>query len=573
MIIALAVVPVLSAEAVDRKQERMLANLAIVETIFWNQYAPAEWKEQHSGWKLNSEINKVASKIRRGEVRSVKEYHQALAKFFHSTVDYHVGVRFIAKEAATLPMQIKGAAGKYFLVHIDRSKLSESDFPFQVGDEVVKFNGKSVRDELNSLLPFVSNGNPETREALAELRLTSRGASRGMPVPQTRAVRLDIRKKGSRRVERANLEWDYTAESAAFIDDNTAPLDEIEVEFDSPFLAEVTGFAPFKSNIFNRQMAALHLVEDAPEAPANPNMAENLYQIGGKKSFVPDLGEKEFEHDRGFFHTRIFKLPNGKKIGMVRIPSYGAGAQETSEFVQIVELLEQETDALVIDQVNNPGGSVPFLYSLVSLLSGKEMFAPYHRMALTQADVVEAEQNQTVLERITNEEEAHQIIGPTIGGYPVTMELVQNFLRYTNFIVNEWRAGNRLTNPFFLVGVDKIKPHPKVNYSKPILILVNNLDFSGGDFFPAIMQDNGRAKIMGTRTAGAGGYVLSAKFPNLMGLEEMNLTGSIAERIDDNPIENLGVTPDVEYKISPADIQGDMSSYKAAILRELATML
>lgn len=561
-----------SAFAVTQKQRRMLANLDTIESIFFDQYAPAKWKREFGGWLLEDEIARVAAKVRSGQINSIKEYQLELTKFFNSTVDYHVSIRYLSKEAASLPLQIKGAEGRYFIVNIERSQVSPLEFPFAVGDEVVAFNGKPVADEVASLLPFISNGNAETRQLLAELRLTSRAASRGLPVPKAKTAQLSIRRKGSDLVEHVSLDWAYTEESAAFDTDNTGPLDAMELAGGSEIIARAAGFSRIQQGIFDRQMTARDVLPFANDSnTAAPQL--NRFAIGGPKSFVPELGEQLFEHDAGFFHTRIFKLANGKIVGLLRIPSYGGGAQETGEFIQLVKLLEETTDALVIDQVNNPGGSVPFLYSLASLLSNKELHAPYHRMALTQSDVIEAEGNMEALEQIETEEQAKQIIGPTIGGYPVSLELVQNFLRYTHFIVNEWRAGHRLTAPFFLVGVDKIKPHPEGQYTKPILILVNNLDFSGGDFFPAIMQDNGRARIMGRRTAGAGGYVLSAKFPNLMGIEEMNLTGSIAERIDQNPIENLGVRPDVEYKLTVDDLQNDMRGYKAAILNELSSML
>jgi C-terminal processing protease CtpA/Prc len=114
-------------------------------------------------------------------------------------------------------------------------------------------------------------------------------------------------------------------------------------------------------------------------------------------------------------------------------------------------------------------------------------------------------------------------------------------------------------------GLGTIAP-AAAHYSKPVMILTNPLDFSGGDFFPAIMQDNKRAVIFGERTAGAGGVVKTyARENNLLGVEAIHLTATIAERPDGQPIENLGVTPDIPYAVTPADVQGGYAAYiKAA---------
>src|SRR5439155_12721678 len=44
-------------------------------------------------------------------------------------------------------------------------------------------------------------------------------------------------------------------------------------------------------------------------------------------------------------------------------------------------------------------------------------------------------------------------------------------------------------------------------YTKPLLVLVDEFSASGGDAFPATLQDNGRGPILGMPTMGLGGTV------------------------------------------------------------------
>src|SRR5262249_50067569 len=46
-----------------------------------------------------------------------------------------------------------------------------------------------------------------------------------------------------------------------------------------------------------------------------------------------------------------------------------------------------------------------------------------------------------------------------------------------------------------------------IAYSKPMMVLVDEMSASGGDYFPATIQDNARGPLFGFRTMGAGGNV------------------------------------------------------------------
>ena len=69
------------------------------------------------------------------------------------------------------------------------------------------------------------------------------------------------------------------------------------------------------------------------------------------------------------------------------------------------------------------------------------------------------------------------------------------------------------------------------------------------------MKDNDRALIVGTRTAGAGGFVFNVQFPNRTGIKSCSLTGSLAVREQGALIENLGVEPHIEIPFTSNDIR------------------
>jgi hypothetical protein len=515
------------------------------------------WKGQHLGWDLDQVIEQAIADSQ-GDL-SLAESQNILRDVFRSTQDYHVNFAFSSTESALLNFTVKGAEGRYFIAHIDREKLSETAFPFQVGDELIKFGGQPVEEAIEQIKTETSQGVAPTDQALAELFLTRRFRANGMTVPRDQTVMLTFATKSSNFDKQTDfqLHWRYTPEAVTSMSENTP----------SSWLSS-TSVPSFQTQIEGVQMLGgpsllrSNLVNEGEEPKNEPNPRG----VGTKKSYIPALGPKIWESaEDSKFHAYIFRSEGGKIVGYIRIPHYGGNHEWVEEFVTVMKRFEETTDSLVTDQINNPGGSVFYLYALVSALTDTAVHTPLHHLKITSADVKTAHGILEALKFVRNDEESQSVLGQNWGGYPVTYQTTEFIRHWAHFVIAEWNAGSTLTRPTHIYGVDKINPHKDVNYTKPILLLVNSLDFSGGDFFPAILQDNKRAKIFGTRTAGAGGYVLGTAYPNALGLEYFSYTGSLAKRVNDQPIESLGVTPDINYELTVKDLTDSYGHLKTLV--------
>lgn len=553
VIIALVLLYISMSMALPSK-DKMVSNVDYLTTLISYSYGPQYWKQSHFGWSLQAEANKVKQEIMSSSSTRLQDYQKIVSQLFVSTRDYHVGFGFTSTEKASLPFSVKTIEGKVIIVHIDRLLLPASTFSAEVGDEIVTWNGLPIQQEYSQLMNANYINTYVTDLAWADLLLTRRSASSALQVPQGQVV-IGTRNLKTSAFINSSLAWSYEADIAGDIPDHGAPLAA------SPKATLKKAFTQYQlSNPTHISMMQMQAADNG----------ENHFALGQKKSFVPELGpilwSAETDNE---FNAYIFES-NGKKMGYIRISSYvPTNGSETAAlaFETIVQKFEAETEGLIIDEVNNPGGSVLYLYSLVALLTQAPAHAPHHKMILNQKTILDAHSTLQALNMIQTEEDITKLIGSnSLEGYTIDMDFINLMKSYLQFMISEWQKGKVLTDAYHLYGVDKIKPNPRVTYSKPIFILTNELDFSGGDFFPAIMQDNKRAYIIGNRTAGAGGYVESYEVPNILGLSYFSLTASIAERIDLNPIENLGVTPDLQVDVTLADIDNGFASYKQKVL-------
>lgn len=543
-------------------KESMMADFDTIHNIFEFHYAPREWKKKHFGWSLKDEVQKAKAKIQHAEKITVRGYQEIVNHFFRAAKDYHVTVEFYSTESATLPFRIQGAEGKYFLTEINQNQLSPKVFPWNIGDELVAFDGHPVQEVIDNLKKDIGRGNDATDNALAEIALTSRDAALGYKVPKGPLI-VTLKSLKTSKLSSYQLIWDYTPEK---IPGGFAPIHSM--------------YTPCLLARQHESSTPLHpLFEDQMLSPIYCSLAQashpkSAHDLAAKKSFLPPLGKVLWEtEDDDTFHAYLCQTPDGASVGYIRIHQYAGKENEVEEFQELIANLEENSDLLVIDQMNNPGGSVFYMYALASMLTDQPLYTPKHRSSLSPREISTAVKLISSIESASSEKEAQELFGETYVGTPVTLQMVKFFLNYFRFLVSEWDAGKTLSDPFYLYGIDCINPHPKIRYTKPIIILVNALSFSGADFLPAIFQDNHRARIFGSRTAGAGGHMTSVNFPNRFGIKSFSYTRSIAERLDHTPIEGLGVTPDIPYSLTQEDLQYDYRGMVKAIQEAIASDL
>lgn len=531
--------------------QSMIGDLTIIKNILETSYAPAKWKTEYANWNLEKNYNHATQEILSVPSLKNKDFKRIISQFINSTQDHHVKVKFASTETAFLPFTVKAINGKYLVNWIDPGCTSLRVHAIQVGDELILFGGKPIEEVIARIKKesgFV--GNTPTEQSLAEYTLTSPAGKRGELVPKG-PILITVRSQEG-TLKTTQLIWDHYKEL-------------IKYPILSPLAADLIEIRS-KSSV--KKPLGLNML--SPMADLYEGRYVRPTEIGLEVSFLPDLGEKVWDSEDENFNAYIYQLGDFR-IGFIRIPHYKGTPEEIEKFAEIIQLFEEYTDGLVIDQLNNPGGYLLYQYALLSCLTDHPLETPRHRLSITPSDVLMAYEDLEDLENIQSDEEA--ITNLPKNFFIKNLNLALFLKNYCYFIINEWNQGRSITKPIYLDGVDFVNPHPKSRYTKPIILLINELDFSGGDFFPAILQDNKRATLFGSKTAGAGGCVHHVYFPSLNGIEGFSYTCSIAERKNGEPIENLGVTPDIEYNLSEDDIKNNYRDYINTLNEEVLKML
>lgn len=215
-------------------------------------------------------------------------------------------------------------------------------------------------------------------------------------------------------------------------------------------------------------------------------------------------------------------------------PNFALALQQLD---QEIAFFNQNTDGLIVDVMRNPGGFVSFVEAAA------QRFIP------TPFRTIGFEIRATASWLFSF---AAQLTSAELSNAPP--DVIQNLRNIYNEVLSAYNQnrGRSAPVPLNATGSFTLPPAPNA-YTKPLLVLTDEFSASGGDMFPALIQDNKRGPIFGMRTMGAGGSVVGF---NATAYTEsfFRITVSLMNRgrLIQAPgfppapyIENIGVQPDI----------------------------
>ncbi len=545
----------LSANSVSKDLEFVDSIAYVLKT----KYAHKSLKEEQFGWDLDKQLLELKEEINSGKALSRK----ALLRFFNSANDLHVCINCFSTALATLPFEVIEIEEKYYVVSIDERVLTGRMEP---GDQLIEWNGEPMDAFVDGYLLEeypLQNPGPGMRN-LAISHLTKRVGELGMAMPKGDEVRLTTLSLNGKRRE-LSLRWGRKAEMHLPFGSHTAQKVQPKALLSkTPLVVKRDAISPFGMSRTFEVMRSSEMGE--------ARLGEWGY--ANQTGFLPRLGKCTWETPKSHPHFAYsFKLSNGKVIGFIRIPEFMAGKGKVEKFGEIISRFEKSTDGLIIDTTCNPGGSIFTCYGMLRHLSKKPLKLLNEEMMYSDDEIFVLEELEKRLLFCNKDLDVAQLISPMVADMPLNLEDCKKLRRGCCYAINQWREGKEKTDPAPILGLDELAPAKSV-YTKPLLVLINRKQLSCGDYFPLILQDNGRAVLMGESTAGAGGCIAyDLSLPNRLGIDGFSTSPSTTYRPLGGVIEDNGAEPDIEYRITPEDLASGYEGYRAAILAQIDSMI
>ena len=517
--------------------DQKVADFQSVAGLYAKHYAPYEWKRDVIGFDLLNVAPWLDQII---ATKDDLDFYEVVSEYVSKLDDAHDVYTLPTNFLATLNFSVDLYDNNKLLVDfINRARLPAAEFPFVTGYQLVSIDGQDAMNLLQTFLRYQIAANPRSTTRFAATLLTIR-PQQLMPhaanVPEISTV---VFQRPDSQLEAYRIPWaksGFPLTTVGTYFTPTATLLTQEADTDSPPEEIPAYFAP---------LIQLQNCRIPDRAVLNFGSLTPIFAQSLPSSFVRRLGTAGDPFFSGVFEA------GGFKIGFIRIPSFSpiSTAVALTAFQREMAYFQANTDGLVIDDMRNPGGSASYLNQLLSLVMPTPWRAMGFEVRATSGWVVSFS---------SAVEQAKAARAP--------QDIIDLLEKIKGAIIDANAKFRGRTEPIPLdnVTLDRLPATDLqgnlLAYTKPLIVLVDEMSASAAEVFAAGIQDNARGPLVGWRTMGAGGSVatweagtyslgLTSVTESLMNRGRTIITGGFPGLATTYPpapyVENIGVHPDV----------------------------
>lgn len=493
-------------------------------------YAPYEWKRDAFGVDALNIGNWLA---RVSKVKDDLEFWEICAEYIASLRDLHSGFEVRSDFIAEIDIYVDLYDGKPLIEFIDRQQLPEAAYPFQVGDELISVDGETPEHWIERVSRLQSFANPSATRRWALDQIFYR-VQQALPRAHEigPAARVVVRRAATGKEEAYDVPWRKTG---------------------TPLLASGPVPSPDRSLMgrwaeTGRAGGSRLQTRRAPEFKRLRGFGRVAPLWTPPEGFAVRYGNSQSDP----IYTGTY-IAGGYRIGYLRIPSFPGGSSASAMLRAVeseVAFFRSNVDGLVVDVTRNPGGDVCLTNELLRRL----IYYPFRTIGDEYRPTLDV-----VLAFRSAYEDYEQY-----GTDPVILAYLKGFY---DDIYTAYREYRGRTGPLpacgFSLDLDPAQAASGsvIAFDKPMIVLIDEFSTSSADAFPAVLQDAGRALMVGRQTAGGGGLV--NQFPTgIFGETRATLSITLGVRARSYQIpglpasaylENIGALPDIELDYQTRD--------------------
>lgn len=572
--------------------EQREADLAWVFATFDRNYAPLEWKEKNLG--VNFEAVKKECYEKNKTIKTDGETNNKFRALVFECVskfkDAHTGA---LQSGDLLPGKAKiaylGFKTKRSVIEVtenDKTTVTEAlkiydflpttdpnEFPLKIGDLITAVDGRDIKTVLlEDIAPYSDLGQESSNLTNAARVFAVRSSmlvSANVPDDVTLTVKRDsmtfdvklpwgtkdLFTFAREQKEAAKQKSDLEKEKQKSGENSAAPTTPKKTDIPDLMTALLKNLQDF---LKSGQFSLTHIrfmLENTFRVPA-------LTELDAGYRFIESLsGSATAEEKKKETPERVMpgvsypvvneKFPNarfpsyelmsnGKRYLYIRVSDFGLAEEDLKQFAELlIRYRNQNYDGLVLDLLNNGGGSLVLGGRMLNMLTDKAIIWPTIQLRLNDSWVDSFESAQ----------------------YFAPSDAERTWASRISKVLQEDKGKtDRLSRPISVETLDPYASAKKLPSCKdeqspndpknvclksgtPIVLLVNEMCASMCDIFASMFKDNKLGIVAGEKTMGAGGNVVmhAASPASLIMLRQ---TESLLRDAAGNYLENNGVEPD-----------------------------